>query len=199
MGKQLIISISREFGSGGHLIAEKIASDLGLPYYNRKMLDEIAENKNIHIEYIEKYDEKPKKIIISRRVNGYSNSFEEVLADMQFEFIREKADLGQSFVIVGRCAETVLKGHEGLVSIFVSGDKEDRIQRVMERDHLEYADAKKKMVRHDITRKQYHNRHSDQKWGDSRNYDLCINSSRLGIEKTTKVLENYIKERMTDE
>ena len=106
MEKQVIISISREFGSGGHEIAEQIAKNLGFHFYDRSMLDDLAREKNLQIEDLEKYDEKPRNPFISRRVGGHTNSMEEIVAEMQFDYLREKADSGESFVIVGRCAET---------------------------------------------------------------------------------------------
>lgn len=196
MAGQTIIAISREFGSGGHRIGEQIAKDLGLKFYDRNMLDEIAEEKNIRIEYLEKYDEKPRNLFLSRRVGAYSNSMEEIVAEMQFEYLKEKADSGESFVIVGRCAETVLKGYEGLITVFVLGDMPVRIERVKEKFHLNDAEAVYKLKAHDRKRKQYHNRHSEHDWGDSENYDVCINSSRLGIEGTAVILKDYIKARM---
>lgn len=196
MAGQIIISIGREFGSGGHAIGEKIAKDLGIEFVDRKMLDEIAEEKNIQVEYLEKFDEKPRKVFMSRRVGAYSNSLEEIVADMQFDYIRQKADSGKSFVIVGRCAETVLKDRENLISIFILGDKACKQDRIKERYQLNDMEAVAKMARHDRKRKQYHNRHSDWRWGDSRYYDLCINSSDLDIDGTAAVLENYIKARI---
>lgn len=92
MSEQTIITVSREFGSGGHEIAEKIASDLGLKFYDRGMLDEIAREMNVKVEVLEKYDEKPKNIMLSRKVGKYSSSMEEILAEMQFDFIRKKAE-----------------------------------------------------------------------------------------------------------
>ena len=193
---QTIISVSREFGSGGHLMAEKIAREHGLKFYDRRILDDIANENNIEVEILEKYDEKPRNSFLTRRVGSYSNSMEEILADMQFDYIRKKAESGESFVIVGRCAESVLKGHKGLISIFVTGDEECKLARVKEVYQLSDIDAIAKMRRHDRKRKKYHNRHSDFKWGDSRNYDLCINSSKLGIDQTADTLENYIKARI---
>ena len=146
--------------------------------------------------YLEKFEEKPRNLILSRRVGAYSNSMEEIVADMQFEYLREKAESGESFVAVGRCAETVLRDYPGLVSIFVTGDKEAKLASVKEHFGLDDAEAKAKMKRHDMKRKMYHNRHSDFKWGDSRHYDICINSSKLGKEKTAEMLEEYIKQRM---
>lgn len=195
MSRQLIITVSREFGSAGHEIAEIIAKDLGLKFYDRSMLDEIAGKLDVNVEVLEKYDEKPRNLILSRRVGKYSNSMEEILAETQFDFIREKAKSGESFVIVGRCSETVLQDVEGMISIFVMGDKEQKLKRVMDKYALNQTEAQRKMDRHDFKRKRYHNRHSDYKWGDSRHYDICINSSPLGVDGTAKILENYIRER----
>lgn len=195
MEKQLLISISREFGSGGHEIAQKVADDLGLPFYDRKMLDEIAGMTDVGVDVLEKYDEKPRNFILSRRVGKYTNSMEENIAQLQFEYIRQKAEQGESFVIVGRCSESVLREFKGLVSIFISGDRLPKIERVMKKYQLSHAEALAKMNRHDRKRKQYHNRYSDSKWGDSRYYDLCIKSSPLGVDGTVRVLEHYIQER----
>lgn len=196
MSKQLIVSISREYGSAGHEIAEQIAKDLGLTLYDRSILDEIANEMNVKVELLEKYDEKPKNFILSRRVGKYTNSMEEILADIQFDFIREKADSGESFVIVGRCSETVLQDHDGLITIFVTGEKQHKLEHVMTKYQLDEKTATAKIERHDRKRRQYHNRHSDYKWGDSSAYDLCINSSCLHKDGTVKVLENYIRERV---
>ncbi|MGN0415871.1 MAG: AAA family ATPase [Agathobacter sp.] len=196
MGKQTIISISREYGSGGHEIARKIAQELGFKFYDRSLLDEIATEKNMDVSVLQKYDEKPRNVILSRRVAGHTNSPEEIIAEFQFDFIRKKAEEGESFVIVGRCAETVLKDFDGLISIFITGERQHKIKRVMDYFGISENEAILKMARHDRKRKQYHNRHSDAKWGDSRLYDLCINSSPLGIDGTIRVLENYIRERL---
>lgn len=196
MREQTIISISREFGSGGHEIAAKIAENMGLKIYDRSILDEIAKHMNVDVELLEKFDEKPRNFMLSRRVGAHTNSMEEILAETQFDYIRKKAEEGESFVVVGRCAETVLRNFDGLISIFVIGDKQHKLERVMKKYSLSEADALTKMARHDRTRKQYHNRHSDHKWGDSRYYDMCINSSPLGVAGTVRVLENYINERI---
>lgn len=134
-------------------------------------------------------------MFFSRSVKGYTNSIEEIVAEMQFEFLRKKAASGESFVIVGRCADEVFRGDERLVSFFVLGDLEDRIQRVSKQHNFSREEAAAMIARHDKSRKKYHNRHSEVKWGDSRGYDLCINSTRLGIDKTAKLLEAFIQER----
>ncbi len=196
--KQIIISISREFGTGGHHIAAMIAEDLGINLYDRALLDHVAEATGIDVKSLEKYDERPKLPIVSRRVNGHSNSMEDAMVHMQTEFLQKKADAGESFVVVGRCAETALKEWDGLIKIFILGDKEDKLKNVMKKFNLNEKDALKKMKRHDLRRKAYHNRHSDVKWGDSRGYDLCINDSKLGVKKTVELIEHYVEERVKE-
>lgn len=196
MEKQLIISIGREFGSGGHAIGEALAQRFDLPLFDHNLLEHIAQEKNVSHEDLVRYDEKPKSYLFSRTVRGFSNSMEELTARMQFDFLKKKADAGDSFVIVGRCAETVLKGHPALVSIFVLGDWNAKLARIREIYNLSEADAQRRMEREDWKRKNYHNNHCKVKWGDSRNYDLCVNSSRLGVEATVDLLEGYIRTRM---
>lgn len=193
MKNQILISISREYGSGGREIAKKIAEDLELPFYDRNILEHIAEEKGMNAESFQDIDEKPRNKLLSRRVKGYSNSMEENLALMQFEYLQNKADSGESFVVLGRCSETALKGREGLVSIFVTGEMEAKIQHVTEKFSLSREEAIAKIRKHDVSRRRYHNHYSDFKWGDSRNYDVCINSSRLGTQGTAEVLEAYIQ------
>lgn len=194
MKKQIIVALGREFGSGGHEIAEKIANDLGLGFYDRNMLDEIAQEKGVVTEYLEKYDEKPRNRMFSRTVKGHTNSNEEIIAQMQFDYLTKKADTGESFVVVGRCAETVLKDREGLISIFVWGDQDKKLERVMEKYQLSQVDAEAKMTRHDKNRKHYHNRYSESRWGHARSYDICVNSSLLGTKRTAELLEEFIND-----
>ncbi|HOR21909.1 MAG TPA: cytidylate kinase-like family protein, partial [Ruminococcus sp.] len=189
---QLIISVGREFGSGGRVIAEELAKRFNIPIYDRHLITEIAEKTGLTPEEIEKYNEKPKHIIISRKVRGYSNSIEDNIAEMQFNFIREKAESGESFVVVGRCSESKLKNFSGLVSVFILGDMDAKIQRVMKIYEMDEHDAREFIEKKDKKRKCYHNYHVGLHWGDSRLYDLSINSSRLGIEGTIDYLEQYI-------
>lgn len=193
MEKQVIVSIGREYGSAGHEIAEKVAKDLELPLYDRKLLDHLAEEKGMDVAELEKYDEKKRNLLFSRSVNGYSNSIADAIAGMQFEFIKEKAQSGESFVVVGRCSDVVLRGYEAAITVFVLGDKETKVEHVMKKYNLGKDEALSKMNRHDRKRKAYHNSHSKIAWGDSRGYDLCINSSKLGIDKAARLIEEYIE------
>lgn len=138
-------------------------------------------------------DEKPRNKLLSRRVKGYSNATEDNLAQMQFEFLRKKAASGESFVVLGRCSETILKEYDSLVSIFVTGNKDRKLKHVIEKFSLSETAAAAKITKHDAYRRRYHNHYSDFKWGDSRNYDVCINSSRIGVEGTAKLLKEFVK------
>ena len=195
MEQQLIIALGREFGSGGHVIAEQLAAHYGLALYDKNILRDIAEQKAVSEKNLTPYDERPKSPFLSRTVRGFTNSPEENIAQLQFDFIRERADAGESFVIVGRCAESVLKGHPHVVTIFVTGDLEQKVHRIMEREGLSKEAAAKRVEQVSRQRKAYHNHYCKEKWGDSRNYDLTINSSRLGIAGTTVLLTAYVDAR----
>ncbi|MCR5668586.1 MAG: cytidylate kinase-like family protein [Lachnospiraceae bacterium] len=198
MEEQVIIAIGREFGSGGHEIGKELAERFRLSFYDRNLLDHMFIGAEDLKEMMRGFEEKLSHPLFSRRVRGHSNSIAENLAQMQFQFIREKAEQGESFVIIGRCAETILKENPNLITIFILGDQESKMERVKRIYELPKQDAISKMMRHDEQRKKYHNRYSLFKWGDSRGYDLCINSSKLGIEGTVDVLENYIKRRIQE-
>lgn len=193
MEKQLIISVGREFGSGGHVIAAKLAAHFGLQLLDSNILAEIAKEKQTDEKALKKYDESGRNFFLSRTVNGFSNSPEEVIAQMQFEYLKKKAAAGDSFVVIGRCADWVLRENPNLVRIFVLGDMEAKIQRISELNNISPDKAKSFIKQQDKSRKYYHNTHSDNKWGDSRGYDITVNSSKLGIDGTTELLIKYIE------
>ncbi|MBO4523730.1 cytidylate kinase-like family protein [Ruminococcus sp.] len=196
---QFIISVGREFGSGGRHIAEELAKRFNIPLYDRHLITEIAAKTGLSPEEIEKYNEKPKNHLLSRRVNGFSNSIEDNVAEMQFSFLREKAASGESFVVVGRCSETKLNDFKCLISLFILGDMSEKVKRVMNVYELTEDKAKALIDKKDRKRKRYHNYHCDGHWGDSRLYDLSINSSCLGIDGTIDILEQYINSRISKE
>lgn len=195
MEKQLIISVGREYGSGGHEIAEKLSKHYGIQLFDHNLLDEIAAKKNVKMDHLKELDERHKNLLSSRTVRGLSNSPEENLLYLQFDFLRDKADAGESFVIVGRCSETILKQYDSMISIFILGDRDKRIERIMRLYHLTESQAVKKIREKDIQRRRYHNSFCVRRWGDCRNYDISINSSRLGIDGTVKTLVDYIDKR----
>ena len=196
MEKQIIISISREFGSGGHYIAEKLSKELGILLLDQNMLEQISENCRVDMSSFKDYDEKPKNLLLSRSVRGMSNSYEDFVTQLQFEHIKNKADSGESMVVVGRCADYVLKGHPGLINIFISADMEEKVARIKEIYGITEEKAKYMILKKNQKRKQYHNHYTDTKWGSSRCYELCINSSKLGLDGTADIIKAYVQKRI---
>lgn len=200
MGKQIIISVGREFGSGGHEIAERLAKHYNITLYDKEIFDHIAEQGAIDADVAKYFDEKPvNPIFYPVTMDGSYLPLEQTIANHIFDFIRTKGNKEkESFVIVGRCADYVLRDNPNVVKVFVLGDKEAKKQRVMEKCELDEKAALSRMKKEDKMRKTYHNFYSDGKWGDSRNYDICVNSSTLGIDKTVEALIAYIDFAMSD-
>lgn len=192
MEKQLIISVGREFGSGGHEIAAKLAEYYKIPLLDHNLLDEIAAEKGLEISHLKHLDEKHKNVWISRKVKGFSTSPEENIYLLQFDYLQKKAKNGESFVVVGRCSEHVLKDYDCMVSIFILGDKQKKKERIMELYDLSEGSAERLCLEKDSKRKRYHNSYCEGKWGDSRNYDISINSSKVGVEGSTEILIDFI-------
>ena len=195
----LIITIGREFGSGGHIIGERLAEYYDIPLYDRDLLKKVSEEYDIDYEEMEVYEEKPVNLFLSRTVHGFSSSLQDAIAHLEFDFIQEHADLGESFVVVGRCAEEVLKDYDNAIKIFVLGDYDAKVRQIMWQFSLSKEDAEDLIRDTDKKRKSYHNHFCETKWGDSRNYDISINSSRFGIEGTADFLKTYIDLRLLSE
>ena len=195
MDKQIIISIGREFGSGGHYIAERLAERLDIPLLDKNLIQRVAEDKGYSEEAIRQFDERGTSILFSRSINGYTSSASENIAQAQFEVLRRDAKEGKSFVVVGRCAEDVLADQPALISIFIRSTTEAKKARVMKIYELSEDKALSMMKKMDRERKFYHNYYCHHKWGDSRGYDLTINSSLLGLEGTVDMIEQIVKAR----
>lgn len=185
--KQLIISIGRESGSGGHEIAEKLAQRFDLPLYDKNLLSEVAKDKDLDEETLRKNDE-------SRRL--LSRGAQASVFAIQAAWLQEKATAGESFLVVGRGAESALAHYPGLVSIFISGEPDARINRLMKRHSYTFREAADYMVKEDKRRRVYHDENCTGSWGDAANYHLTISSTPMGIDRTADILELYIRERM---
>ncbi len=194
MKNQVIITIGREYGSAGHFIAKQVAKNMGLPLYNKDYFLDMCSKFGYTREDMDKYDERPINIFMSKRRGNHTNSVEQIIYDKIKDFIRERADSGESFVVVGRCSDYILRNCPNAVHIFVTGDKEEKIKRIMELHNLSYEDAKDKVKFKDRQRRNFHNRHSDKKWGDSRVYNMCINATSIGIDSTADIIERYAKD-----
>lgn len=193
MSEQIIISIGREHGSLGHEIAVQLSENLGLELYDRDTLNRIAEeDSTIDPKIMKKYDEKPRRWASYRTVAGYSNSLEDIVAEKVFDYEKKLADSGKSFIIVGRCAEYILQDYPGLVSVFIQADETAKVKHLMTARNKSEKEALREMHEVDRNRRRYHDHFTGSGWRDMNNYDLILNSSRLGLDGTINIIEEYV-------
>lgn len=194
--KSIIITIGRQFGSGGHELGEKLAARLGIPFYDRNLLEAAAEHCGITKEMIAALDEQPTNSFLYSLSTGHYGvgdvhlPLENRVFLAMTEAIREIADKG-SCVIVGRCADHVLAGREELLRVFVHADKASRVKRIMEKLELSEREATQRMQRTDKKRAGYHDFYCDNKWGAADSYDLTLNSAALGIDNAVELIASY--------
>lgn len=196
MKKQIIVAIGREHGSGGHYIADLIARELGVKLYDKVSIEKEITSGGYSEELVNEMDEKPVNFFTSRRIGRFSNSLEVNVAEKTFAMLRSKAVEGESFVVIGRCGEQVLANNPNCISIFICGDPQFKLNRVMNKLGLNAEQAIEEIRNVDRSRKNYHNYYCDTKWGDARGYDLTVKSNVLGCERTAEMLVGYIRSFM---
>ncbi len=191
-----IITIGRSYGSGGRSIGKQLAKQLNIPYYDDKIIALAAENNGMSQAFFESLDEKPADVSLLYLATGYDNknyqSFEIQALRAQEEIIRNIADEG-ACVIIGRRADQILRGNKKTLSVFVSGSPEERAKRVSERDGISLSESRKKIVKVDRERATYYNQYSDSDWGAARTYDLCVDTSKLGVDGAVDVIISTVK------
>lgn len=204
--KRYVISIGRQLGSGGKEIAEKLGAMLGISVYDKKLLEEAAQESGLDASAFENADEQESDSFLSNIValrhavaeylgGQASYMHSDRLFELQSEAMRNIAQR-ESCITIGRCSEYVLRDHPCLISIFITADSDDRIARIMKKDNLDEEQAKEKIERGDKKRKSYHDYYATGEWGNSASYHLCINSSVLGIEGTTQFIYDFVKRRI---
>ena len=196
MKEQIIVAIGREHGSGGHYIAELISKALGIKLYDKETIEAAVVNQGYSQELISQMDERPINFFASRRIGKFSNSIEVNVAERTFQMLRAKAAQGEIFVVLGRCGEQVLKDNPNCISIFICGNPQFKLSRIMEKLGLDAEAAIEEIKTVDRSRKNYHNYYCDTKWGDARGYDMTVKSDVLGCEKTAEMLTGYIRDFM---
>ena len=190
-----IITISREFGSGGRFIGEEVAKKLGIAYYDKNIINEIAEKSGLSPEYIQENAElSPKKGLFAyafagRDVTG--KSVEDLVYEAQRKVILELAEK-ESCVIIGRNADYILKDRDDVLNVFIHGDTPEKIQRITRLYKVEEQKAVKMMADIDKRRMVNYNFYTNQKWGKADNYTLCLNSSQLGYDRCEKIIMECI-------
>ena len=205
-----IITIGREFGSYGLEIGKKVAEALDLKLYDKDMLKRAAKESGLCEELFETHDEKPTNsflysLVMDTYSLGYSTSG---YADMplnhkvflaQFDTIKKIAAEGPC-VIVGRCADYALEDFDNVVSIFIHADLDKRISRISKLENMTPSKAKDMIVKNDKKRASYYNYYTNKEWGEAKSYDLCLNSSKLGVDGTVKAILEFVrlKESLTE-
>lgn len=173
MSDHLVITIGRECGSGGRHIGKMLAEELGIKCYDKELLNLAAKESGLCRELFESHDEKP------------TNSF---LA--QFDTIKKLAT-EESCIIIGRCADYALADFPNVVTVFVTADDDVKIHTLMERHKISESEAKDMMIKTDKRRSSYYNYYSNKRWGDTRSYDLCLNSSKVGLDGAVQIIRSF--------
>ena len=198
-----IITIGREYGSAGRQIGYKVAEDLGIKLYDREMLERAAKESGICEELFETHDEKPtNSFLYSLVMDSYSFGYpSSSYTDMpinhkvflaQFDTIKNIAKEGPC-VIVGRCADYALEERDDVLSVFIHADLEDRIKNVAKLNELTDNKAKDLIHKTDKRRASYYNYYTNKKWGDAESYDICINSSKFGVDGCVKAIKDFLE------
>lgn len=197
--EKIIVTIGRQTGSGGRLVAKKLSEELDIPYYDKEILQEAANNSGVSQALFEKHDEKkPSSLLYSLAMNSYAYGVggEELplgtrMYLAQFEAIKSIAAQG-SCVLVGRCADYFLRDEKGLVRVFISADYGDRLTHIMDSKDMNEKEAREFLKKRDKSRAAYYDFNTDGKWGSAMNYDLCLNSTRIGIDGCVDMIKKFI-------
>lgn len=201
MANNTIITIGRQYGSGGHDIGKKLAEELNIPFYDRELLERAAKDSGLCQEIFENHDEKPtNSFLYSLVMDTYSMGYPSAaFAEMplnhkiflaQFDAIKAIAKEGPC-VIVGRCADYALADFPNVVNVFLYADMQDRIVRIARRHDLTDAKAKDLINKTDKRRASYYNYYTSKKWGEASGYDLCLNTASLGIDGTIHMIREF--------
>ncbi|MFV0516347.1 MAG: AAA family ATPase [Aminipila sp.] len=201
--KQRIVTISRTYGSGGRIIGQKLAEDMGVPFYDKALLDRIAEESGFSKEMIEQAEMKASNGFLytlatslggngEAGVDGLSLNDKFFLAQMNS--IRKIADEGPC-VIVGRCADYILKDRHDATKIFICAEMHNRIERAVKEYGMEPEVAEAEIKKIDKARNNYYNHHTGRKWGDLLNYHLTLDSGYIGVEDAIVLIEEFLERR----
>lgn len=204
--KKIIINVGRQLGSGGHDIGRMLALDFNAKYYDREILNIAARESGFSKELFERNDERKGfmrsflHLPYTSNPAGesfYQNNFsQEALFKFQSDAIRKEAAKG-SCVFVGRCADYVLRDYPDVVNIFITASMKHRVEQVMNKLHITDREARKYIEQGEARRAQYYNYYTGKKWGHSESYDLCIDSSVLGLQQTEKLIAEFVRRRFS--
>ena len=196
-----IITIGRQFGSGGKEVGIRVAKELGIPFYDKELLQEAAKKSGLCEKIFENFDERPKSLLYSIAMDSYmfalpgagaGDSLEQQVYLATFNTIRHLAEQGPC-VIIGRCADYILREHENCLNVFVHADKAARIKRIVGLGHCEEKKAPDFVTKKDKQRANYYNFYSNNRWDDLLNYDLTIDTSRFSVDMAVDLIIDAAK------
>lgn len=201
MGKDTIITIGRQCGSGGREVGIALAKDLNIPYYDKELLKRAAKESGLCEEVFEKFDEKPTSSLLYSIVmdpyslgigaNGIDMPINHKVFLAAFDTIKKIADEGPC-VMIGRCADYALADYSNVINFFLFAPMEDRIKRVAERRELTPEKAKDYIQKAEKQRASYYNYYTTKKWGATTSYNYCLDTSVLGIDGTVELIKHII-------
>ena len=195
LDKQVVITIAREYGSGGRYIGRLIADKLGIKFYDKDLIAEVAKETGLSEEYIENHEQR--RDTLAGLNNGYyfglDNSDE--LFIKETEVIKKLAN-ENSCVMIGRCADFILKDKENVIKVFVYSNLEDKMKRAIEIYGLDKAKAEKEIKRIDKLRANHYKHYTEKQWSNHSNYDICINSDTLGVDKSAELICEMVQSRI---
>lgn len=195
-----IITIGRQFGSGGKEVGIRVAKELGIPCYDEELLQAAAKKSGLCEKIFENFDERPKSLLYSIAMDSYmfslpgtgaGDSLEQQVYLATFDTIRHLAEEGPC-VLIGRCADYALADNPNRLSLFIHAPMDVRIKRVAERQNLTPEKAKALIIKTDKRRASYYEYYSSQKWGAVESYDYCLDSSYLGIGRTVELIQAMV-------
>ena len=205
MNDKFVINVGRQLGSGGRQIGEKLASEFGISFYDKELINLASKESGLGKEFFENADEKKSHSLIGGLLGLRTNISNEVYVNnylsnetffkIQSDIIRELA-AEKSCVFVGRCADYILRDHPRCINVFITADADDRIKRVARDQQLTVEKAQEVIEKTDKKRSEYYNYFSNKTWGVAGSYHLCINSSVLGIDETVAFIRRFVDKKL---
>ena len=193
----MIITITREYGSGGRYVAKLLAQKLGLKFYDKDLIEIISNESGLSAEYIEENEQNIHGNLLSsfntRYFNNLSNDDNLFIAESKS--IKKVAEKG-ACVIVGRCSNYILRDNKHVINVFLYSDDEHKVRRAVKYYGLKEKTALKEINRINRNREKHYNYYTHEEWRKFDNYDLCVNVDKLGVEKTAEFIEGMLKERI---
>lgn len=205
MSENIIVTIARQYGSGGHAVGKLVAEQFGMAYHDKSLIEKAAQKLGVSAEMLQSADERATPSFLYSIATGnydvyplsinfapYEMPINDKLFNLQADIIREEAEKTPC-VFVGRCADYILNGNKKLIKVFVYGDMDSRIKRVSEHHSISEQEARVMIYKTDKKRANYYNYYTSLKWGKSDNYNLMLDTSKIGVEGAAKLIGEYIK------